>query len=68
MKGAEDFLSKSMLALDVVGRKDLQDDIKDAVVSIVSSDGFGEAASSVSSLMSIFEDGFGIFTKIEKRD
>ena len=68
MKGPEDFLSKSMLALSVTGRGDLQDDVKDAVVSIASSDGFEDATNAVESLMAIFEDGFGIFTRIEKRD
>lgn len=68
MKDADAFLMKSMLSLEVVGRKDLEDDIKDAVVSVVSSKDFEDAASALSSLMGFFEDAFGIFTKIEKRD
>ena len=69
VKGSEEFLKKSMLALSVAGRDDLQDDVKDAVVSIVTSNDFEDAFVATSSLIGFFEDGFGISKKkIEKRN
>lgn len=68
MKGSREFMSKTMLSLDVVGRNDLQDDVKDAIIEIVSSKSFGDASDALSSLLAMFEDAFGVYTKIEKRD
>ena len=68
MKDPDAFMENSVLSLRIAGRMDLEDDVKDAVVEIVSCSDLVDANEIVSSLMRMLEDGFGISTTIEKRN
>jgi hypothetical protein len=68
MKDPDAFMANSILSLRLADRHDLEDDVKDAVVEIVSCVDFSEARKAVSSLKTMLEDGFGISTTIEKRN
>jgi len=64
----KEFLTKALIALSTSNRKDLEEDVKDAVQQIVVSKDFEEAYDSCTSLMTMFQDSFGISEKIQKRD
>jgi len=67
-KDTESFLANLELSLKVVGRMDLENDVKDAVVEIESSSDEHEAEKVATSLLLMIEDAIGTSKKVEKRN
>lgn len=66
-EGTEPFLRKIQLVLSAVGREDLGEDFKDAVMDVDASADFESAYNSCSSLMDMLNDAVGVQEKIKKR-
>jgi hypothetical protein len=67
-KDTESFLGNLDLSLKIVDRVDLEDDVKDAVVGIISASDDGEAEEIATSLLVMLEDAIGTSKKVEKRN